>query len=174
MSEKEFEDSNPRDYHRTIQSGISLLKPFLNSLHDVQKFISRIENEGLFLDNVLRDVMIEYFNIHRRLNIDTKIKELENAKKISFGLHLALLNIERGEIPVDPIWKTSEAGQYLYSLYGKECSKDTGKRRINELINRTDGTELKASAPPKGVDKRIYKSDIDKWYIEFGSSFNPR
>lgn len=174
MAKKEFENNNPVDYHRTIQSGIALLKPFLNSLEGVHRFMKRIEDEELFLNDVLIDLMIEYFNIHRRLDIDSKIKELEYAKKISYGLHLALLSVERGEIPKDPIWKTSEAGQYLYSLYGKDCSPETGKSLINALLRREDSTALTTSAPSRGVDKRIYKSDIDKWFIEFGKTYTPR
>ncbi|MEN8248899.1 MAG: hypothetical protein ABFS32_08200 [Bacteroidota bacterium] len=173
---EEEEEEETRDAITSVailNVGLAHLKTYFNSLRGLNNLITSINEEGLDINMTFSDILREYISLNRT-DIDSKISELEKTKILNNRLHLALLHLESGRTPSGPYYKTTEAGQYLYSLYGVEKSTSACRRLINNLINKEDGRGLVARGPDRGSHKTIYESDIDKWYNEFGTDLKLR
>jgi hypothetical protein len=149
------------------------LKEYFNSIRGLNELISKIIEEGLDVNVTLGHVLDDYISINNT-DIETKILELEETKTLNNALHLALLHLKSGRIPSGPYYKTTKAGEYLYSLYNINRSKASCRQLINKLIKKEDGRGLVARGPKRGADSTVYKSDIDKWFKEFGNDLTFR
>jgi hypothetical protein len=172
MEEEEMSVSTPQRFLYSYQSS---LKMYFNSLKRLNGLIVALNEEGLNLNIALSDILKEYIGLNSS-KIEDKISDLEKTKELNDLLHLALLQLDSGRTPTGPLLKTTEAGRYLYSLYkvNRDYGDGTYRRTINILLNKTNGRNLVARGPKRGVDVTIYRSDIDKWFKEYGTDFTPR
>lgn len=149
------------------------LKSYFNSIRGLNELINDIEKEGLDMEVTMSSIMLDYITLNSS-DIDSKISELEDTKELNNAVHQALLHLRNGRTPTGEYYKSTKAGEYLYSLYNKKRSDASCRQLIRKLINKEDGRGLVARGPKKGVDVTIYKSDIDMWYKEFGTDLTFR
>lgn len=134
---------------RIIGICMSKLKPFLYSLSEAKKVTAIIGDAGLDQLTAAKTILYKYLNGDPS-RIENKLSELAKARDLTNLLILALDQLKSDQPPSGDVVKSSEAGQILYRLEGKEgMSSDACRKKIKALCDRKDNKKLLARGPKR-------------------------